>query len=783
MQDASGIDAGGALEGVLLIELAQTLAGEFAGGLLADMGATVVKIEPPEGSPIRGRGPGLPGEDSLYFQSENRGKRSVVADLASLASQSWFTELLSAAEGVIEDLGPGRLEEVALAPSELQRVNPRLSILRLSAFGQTGPLSSERGDDRTAQAFSGGQFATGFTDRPPQPITVPMVDCWSGVHGASGLLGAILNARRSNIGDVVDLALYETMLRTQGTSIINFDRTGEVTSRQGNFAQGVVPGNIFETEDGGFVALSGAGEKPFARLCETIGRLDALQDPRFATVEERRNHREEANELVASWMRQQKLADVESRFTEMGVAGAAVRSADEIVGDAHVEARGMLASLTSYAGVTFQAPAAIPRLTRTPGPPPKRAPMLGEHSETIREITAGLRSTPSIRAERGNGRGNGGVLDGFRVVDLAQVLAGPFAAGLLADLGAEVIMIELPEGGPPQQRLAAGERAGFLSTNRNKKSITLDVRTPTGKAVLLDLVRVSDVLVENFRPGTLERWGIGPEQLLEVNPGIVILRISGFGQFGPYAGRSSYNPVACAFGGVTYLGGWPDRPPLRDGITAGDYVTSLFGVSGVLGALVRRDLDGQGQVVDVAMCEAAMRMTGDTIALKTALGVRQERAGGAWPLYPISLTFGTADERYVEISAQSWDELYSVAAGLGLGAEDAPDSVRGALEAFISSRDAEAAVAELRRHGACCSAVNSAADLYENAHAWSRGNLIRVEDPDLGSIVIPGVVPTFSRTPGSVAGWSSVRGSDNRAVLGDLLGYAEERIAELTSEV
>ena len=173
MQDASGIDAGGALEGVLLIELAQTLAGEFAGGLLADMGATVVKIEPPEGSPIRGRGPGLPGEDSLYFQSENRGKRSVVADLASLASQSWFTELLSAAEGVIEDLGPGRLEEVALAPSELQRVNPRLSILRLSAFGQTGPLSSERGDDRTAQAFSGGQFATGFTDRPPQPIHRP----------------------------------------------------------------------------------------------------------------------------------------------------------------------------------------------------------------------------------------------------------------------------------------------------------------------------------------------------------------------------------------------------------------------------------------------------------------------------------------------------------------------------------------------------------------------------------------------------------------------------------
>jgi crotonobetainyl-CoA:carnitine CoA-transferase CaiB-like acyl-CoA transferase len=780
MQAIPGIGEGGALEGVLVIEIAETLAGEFAGGILADMGATVVKIEPPEGSPIRRRGPGLPEEDSLYFQSENRGKQSVVVDLSSLAAQAWFAELVSVAEGVIEDLGPGRLEELALVPSALQAMNPRLSILRLSPFGQSGPLAQERGDDRTAQAFSSGQFVTGFTDRPPQPITVPMADCWSGVHGASGLLAAMLNARRSGVGDVVDLGLYETMLRTQGSSIINFDRTGQVTSRQGNFAQGVVPGNVFETKDGGFVALSGAGEKPFARLCEAIERLDALTDPRFATTAERRKHRDEANELVASWMRQQTLADVESRFAEMGVAGAAVRSADEIVGDPHVEARGMLASLTSYTGAPFQAPGAMPHLARTPAPPPERAPMLGEHSERIGEIAARLRSREPIHAERGSGRGNGGPLDGFRVTDLSQVLAGPFAAGLIADLGAEVVMIELPEEGAPQRRLAGGGPAGFLSTNRNKQSVTLDVRTAAGKAALLDLVRVSDVLVENFRPGTLERWGIGPEPLHEVNPGLVILRISGFGQTGPYSGRSSYNPVACAFGGVTYLGGWPDRAPLRDGITAGDYVTSLFGVLGVLGALVRRDLDGRGQVVDVAMYEGALRMTGDTIAVKTALGIRQERAGGAWAVYPISLTFASSGDRYVEISARSWDEIYAVAARLGIRSDETPESARAALEAFLAGRDIETAVAGLRRAGACCSPVNSAADLYEDPHAWSRGNLVRVEDPDLGSVVIPGVVPTFARAPGKVAGWSRFRGSDNDAVLGGLLRYSDERIAEMT---
>jgi len=185
-------------------------------------------------------------------------------------------------------------------------------------------------------------------------------------------------------------------------------------------------------------------------------------------------------------------------------------------------------------------------------------------------------------------------------------------------------------------------------------------------------------------------------------------------------------------------------------------------------------------VVDVAMGEAALRMTGDTIALKTALGVRQERAGGAWPVYPISLTMAAADGRHVELSAQSQEELDGVVVALGLNDEEHRGEAATTLAAFTAGGSAAEVVSALRRAGACCSVVNSVADLFEEEHVWARGNLMHVLDPELGEIVTAGIVPTLSRTPGRIVGWSRRRGSENEPVLGGLLGYPERHIAILT---
>ena len=770
-----GADRGGPLEGLVVVELARTLAGELAGGLLADLGAVVVKVEPAEGSPLRRLGPALPGEDSLYFQSENRGKLSVCADLAAPGATPWLAPLLARADAVVEDLGPGGLEALGLDPGMLEAANPRLCTLRISPFGQTGPLARERADDRIAQAFAGVQHVTGFPDRPPIAVTVPLAECWTGAQGVNGLLIALLHARRSGRGQVVDIALYETAVRMQEAIVAGANRGGPVPGRVGNESPSVVPANIYRTRDGGWIALSGAGDAPFARLCQAIDAPDTVKDPRFATMASRLDHRAEADALVGGWVAKHDLIEVEDRFMAVDVAGTAVRSVEEILANPQVAARESLIALRSQTGAAFVAPAPTGRFSRTAARRAERAPRLGEHTDAVRDAVESWAgsgaSVPGVVDWSGGGvedapGGPGGVsaLGGLRVLDLSQWLAGPAAAAMLGDFGADVIMIELPVDGAPPHR-PTETTLSFTVTNRNKRSVALDVRAEAGRTAFLDLVRVSDVVVENFRPGTLERYKLGPDELLAVNPRLVVLRASGFGQTGPYASRSAFNPVALALGGVTYLNGWPDRPPLRDGVTAGDYTAALFNLQGLLAALVRSQRDGLGQVVDSAMYEAVLRMTGDTLAVRSALGIRRERAAGAWPLYPTPLTVPAADGRFVTVSPSG----------------PASPANAAALANLVAARPAAEAVAELRRAGHAASIVNTVADLLAEPHCWARGSLVRLHDRELGEIVTPGVVPALSRTPGRVSGWPERLGADSEAVLGGLLGYAPAQIGQLTT--
>ena len=677
-----GADRGGALEGVVVLEIGESLAAELAGGLLADQGAVVIKLEPPEGSPLRKLGPAIPGEDSLYFQSENRGKYSVRASLDDVRREQWLQRLVASADALVEDLGPGRLEAAGLAPDMLLRQNPRLAILRISAFGQTGPRAGERGDDRIAQAYSGMQYATGFPDRPPIPVTVPLADSWTALLGTSALLMAIFHARRSGHGQVVDLGRYQTALRLQEEVVVRYDRSGTVTTRMGTESPTVVPANVYRTRDGGWMAVSGAGDQPFARLCEAIEAPDAPRDPRFATGAIRVQHRAAADALVASWIAAHDLAEVEARFVAAGAVGTAVRSVDEILSNEHVKARKSLLPLRSQSGRRFLAPAAVPKLSRTPAREATGAPRLGEHTDAVRSAIESIAARTRVSVEAGRAAPGSGPLAGVRVIDLSQWLAGPAAAGVLADFGAEVIMIELPGDVPTGGQ--GRSSPGFIVTNRNKRSVSLDVRSPRGREVFLDLVRVSDAIIENFRPGTLERWKLGPAELADANPRLVLLRASGFGQTGPDSARSAFNPVGLAFGGITYLGGWPDRPPLRDGVLGGDYSTALFNAMGVMAALLRRDVDGKGQVVDTAMFEAVLRMTGDLLAVKTALGLRRERAGGDWPLHPASFTVIAADGRFVAASAPSWEAhaaaVERVGRWSGIGCRAGARRDRGARE-------------------------------------------------------------------------------------------------------
>jgi len=553
-----------------------------------------------------------------------------------------------------------------------------------------------------------------------------------------------------------------------------------VATRMGTESPTVVPANVYPTRDGGWMALSGAGDQPFARLCEAIEAPEAVRDPRFATSAARLANRAAADELVRSWIVKHDLADVEARFIDAGVAGTAVRSVDEIIADAHVQARRSVLRLTSSSGRDFLAPAPAPRFSRTSARDPVSAPRLGEHTAAVRVSVERIaaRTRPDVRSADARGAG---ALAGVRVLDLSQWLAGPAAAALLGDFGAEVIMVELPATGAAPTDGPGSRGPGFPVTNRNKRSITLDVRSARGRDVFLELVRLSDVIVENFRPGTLERWNLGPAALHAVNPRLVLLRSSGFGQSGPYAARAAFNPVGLAFGGMTYLNGSPDRPPLRDGVTAGDYSTALFNVLGIVAALLRRDLDGEGQVVDTAMFECALRLTGDVLAVRSALGIRRERAGGDWPVYPSSLTVAALDGRFVAASSSCWDDFSDALERLGRPRTDDPVRLREDMARLVGTLAADEAVRALRGAGLAASTVNSVADLAREPHLWSRGDLVRRSDPEMGESVTQGIVPVLSRTPGRLTDWSRRPGSDNDAVLGALLDYTPERIREVTS--
>ena len=355
--------------------------------------------------------------------------------------------------------------------------------------------------------------------------------------------------------------------------------------------------------------------------------------------------------------------------------------------------------------------------------------------------------------------GSSGPLQGVRVLELGALLAGPFAGRLLADLGAEVIKIEAPDRPDPMrdwgQESYNGRNLWWPVISRNKLSVTLNLRTKAGQALLRDLAAKSDAIVENFRPGTLERWDLGYERLIEVNPRIILIRVSGYGQTGPYRDRAGYAAAAEAMGGLRYINGHPGETPPRFGISLGDSLAGMFAAQGLLAALYRRDaVGGGGQVVDVSILESCFALLESAAPEFDRLGRIRAPSGNRLPGIAPSNVFRTSDEKMIVVAANQ-------------------DSLESAIEGWTTSHTAEEIDRILNAAGVVCGPIYSIADIFSDAHVWEREMLVEHEDPELGSFVGPGVLPKFSDTPGGVR-WSGrwEMGADNAAVFGDLLGLA-----------
>src|SRR5512133_3785387 len=375
-----------------------------------------------------------------------------------------------------------------------------------------------------------------------------------------------------------------------------------------------------------------------------------------------------------------------------------------------------------------------------------------------------------------------GPLAGTRVIDLATMFAGPFAASLLADFGADVIKVELPKVGDANRGMGPivkGIPAPWTILARNKRSLSLDIRKDKGKEILLKLIATADVVVENFRPGTIENWGLGYDVMKSVNPRIILVRISGYGQTGPCRDKAGFGTPAAAFSGLTYLQGYPDRPPVSPPLALVDYMTGTFGALAAMMSLYHLKASGanEGQVADIALFESAFRMLEPLVAEYSLTGKIKERGGhigqGAAP----SGTFRCKDGKWV-VMVTSTQRTFARLAEV-MGRVDLLKDPRYDTNPHRSEN--RQAIYDMNGVPVC--PINSIADIFDDPQYRARGDLIEVEHPVLGTMTMTGLVPKLSATPGAVRFSGPVHiGKNNQEILVNELGISAGELKSLESE-
>jgi len=388
-------------------------------------------------------------------------------------------------------------------------------------------------------------------------------------------------------------------------------------------------------------------------------------------------------------------------------------------------------------------------------------------------------------------------LEGLRVVEMGSLLAGPFCGQLLADFGAEVIKIEPPGKGDPMRVWGRHRKEGrtlwWPIIARNKKSVTLNLREQEGQEIARKLISEADVLVENFRPGTLEKWGLGYEKLKSLNPGLVMVRVSGYGQTGPYSGRAGFGSIGEAMGGIRHVTGFEDQAPPRTGVSLGDSLAATFGALGALTALYHREAHGgKGQVVDVGIYEAVLAMMESTIPEYILADNIRGRTGTVLPFVAPSNIYPTKDNDYVLIAGNAdtvFTRLAKAVGHLEWAEEDryATHHARGEnmaeldekISAWTRERSVEEVLEAMAEAGVPSGKVFTAKDMVEDEHYAARENVVTVEDPEIGAFPMQNVVPRLSDTPGEVRWTGPTLGQHNEEIYGDVLGLDAEELSEL----
>ena len=814
------------LEGLRVLDFSRVLSGPMGTMFLADLGAHVIKVEDLKGTDTTRHNPPYVGGESHYFLSLNRNKESLSLDLKHPQGREIALRLAAQSDIVVENFRPGVADRLGLGYEALSKLNPGIIFSAISGFGQTGPLRDKIAYDLVIQALTGAIAVTGEPDRPPVKMGLPLADELSALFSTIGILAALEKRERTGHGTCLDVSMFDTGVSLLSYMANVYFATGESAQRLGSRHQTIYPYNAFRTRDG-WIVVAAFTQAFWRKFCAVIGREGLASDPRFVSFADRNTHRADLGAILEPILRERTTAEWERLLEKGDVPNGPVNSVAEAIDMEQTRARGMV--------VEMQHPVAGKlRSLGTPfrfdfegmgrfEPECRPAPVIGQHTRSILRDLLGYdeeriarlakdnvvrlsevpgrtsakpRARPAAPAKQAAAKDTTPPLQGLRVLDLTRMFAGPFGGEILADLGAEVIKIEEPRIGDPTRRnipFIEGESTYFMALNRGKKSVVLDLKTEAGRTALLDLVAKSDVVVENYRVGVMDRLGLSYRELRERNPHIVLCSISGFGQDGPLKDKISFDLVNQAMAGTMAVTGEEGMPPVRIGLPVGDLNGGIFGAVAILAALQGRRRTGKGAAIDLGLHDLLVTLLGYMGQLYLLTGESPKPVGsGHHHIAPYGAFEASDGHVVVAAFSQSFWAKFARVIGRPELIEDArfvdidarkqhKDMLNALIEPVLRTKSVDDWIAVFEAGDVPCARVASVAQVLTSPQAVARGIVFDYRHPRAGQVRTVGTPFRADGAPWRSALPPPLLGQHTQEVLCGLLGYSKEQVAALSA--
>ena len=800
-----------ALSGLRVLDISEGLAAPFAAKLLGDLGADVIKLEPPAGDAARRRGPFAGAEDieaSPPFLYANTSKRSVVIDPANPDDLALRARLLDWADAVISHETEPSLAARGLGYGQLAARKPAAILTTVTGFGSDGPYADWRWNQHTIGALGGFTHLCGREDREPLQLGASLAETLAGAYAAVATLIAVYAAQQYGRGDHVDVSVMETAINAALLPVQRYDYTGDVGVRRADI--GPAPSFILPTSDG-YVGANVLTQAQWEMLCQFFGKPELIDDPLFADGWSRMANSRDLATQLAEQTRPRTAEDVFHDAQTWRIPFGLIPTLSEVMNLLPHRERGFFLDVEHPRAGRVRMPG-IPWLFGEERPLGSRPPLLGEHTEEVRAEATGRTSGAPPQSLRDSSRLAGGSnefperpLEGLRVIDLSMFMSGPMTSLVFADAGADVIKVE------SVQRIDGWRAAGatddfwwewapqFNWVNRNKHGITLNLTDQRGADVIRHMVREADILVENYTPRVMGNFGLSYESLREINPELIMISMPGFGLTGTWSHYTAFANTTEQMSGLPHLTGYSDDQPIFSGTTGGDPLAGVMGALALLSALERRRrLNARGESggchIDLSQTETATSFTGEALTAYSLTGEDPGRRGNDHHAVAPHGTYPCLDDRWIAIACETDAQFGDLAALMGredwfepLAEFSTRDSARSYIDAEIAEwtrdQDAYRLMRELQGLRIAAGVVYDGRDLLEDQHLQSRGFFITQHHTYAGAHRYPLQPYRFANWRGpEVERPSPTLGRDTREVLARLTSLTQAEVDQMEAD-